>query len=616
MQDVWDVKNRSERITIDGNGSRSVKAVVYVRVSTSHDEQINALDNQIEWCKGFLSNHPQIELVDDHYFCASDKSGFSNSLEEKGFYIDAGRSGLSIKRRMAFQKMIADAKDGKFDLIIVRDNSRFSRNLQDFINTVRGLKERKYGVGVYFAAYELFSLNSENEPMINFIANFSEIESKNTSERVLRNLEAVQRKRILFGNGNILGYNLEHSEEGSNHYTINEEQAIVVKEIFDLCYKGFGIEKIRKELTRKNYKNSSGVVKWSYHNIQRVLHNKTYCGYIAYNKCITVDYKSAQRKNNKPSEAIYYKADKGVVPEIISEELFDACQKQLSKRKEKLEPKTAKKKTAAKNIYSKKLRCKCGNSFRCDFWHKNKAGVITHGFTCYNVLNNGREQFYKDNNVETKNMGLCDMKAISETKLRMQAVKVFENVFDKNSLIQRTIDELQKKQRLTHKDYNTVIGEKKTAQADAERRQDRYIDLLADGKISDEQFNRKMKNSEEEIRKIKADISNLEKEKESVKVPVLDKDRISVELGNILDFKTDVNEDVIDKYVYSITVNSETDFIWRLHFKPITTDNPTFVKVLERTVTLDDAIEYARSHGTHVKKTLWKDIKVTVEFAV
>ena len=616
MQDVWELKNRNKEVTIDGNGSRDIKVAVYCRVSTSHEEQLNALDNQIKWCDEFLKDHPHLKLVNDCFFSASKRAKFDCPINKKGFYIDAGRSGVDIKHRPAFQKMIDDAKAGKFDLIIVRDTSRFSRNLRDYIEIIRDLKNLKNSVGIYFASNGLFSLNKANETMLNMLAIIAEKESQTTSERILNNINITRSKGILYGNGNILGYDLLITEDGSNQYVINNEQANVVKEIFRMCYEGLGISKIGNELTRKQYKNSSGKIKWGYHNIQRILHNKTYCGYLSYNKNYTVDCLTKQRKNSHSSEAIYKKAPPDIVPEIINEELFDACQKKLLKRKERFEPKTAAKESSAKNIFARKMRCSCGNSFRRDFWHTNKKGITTYGYTCYNVLNYRKKDFYHENNIPTDGLNLCNMPAISETKMKMQAIKVFNNVFESETLIEKTISKIKKQQSLTNRDYDKEIEIKKLAIEKIKKRQDKYVDKLVDEVISEDQYNRSMERTNKEIDRFNEEIHRLTKEKASIKSPVIDSEKIAKALSEILDCTNDINEKIIEKYVYRIIVKGPNDFVWQLHFKPILSDEPVFIELNKCCVSLDDAIEYSKLHSTHIKRSNWTDININVEIAI
>lgn len=101
---------------------------IYARVSTEHEAQLSALENQIDWYKPILEARPNWTLTAQ--------------------YIDEGITGTSAEKRPHFMQMIKDAKDKKFNMIITREVSRFARNTVDTLQYTRLLKE--YGVEVFF----------------------------------------------------------------------------------------------------------------------------------------------------------------------------------------------------------------------------------------------------------------------------------------------------------------------------------------------------------------------------------------------------------------------------------------------------------------------------------
>lgn len=104
------------------------RVVIYARVSTEHEAQMSALENQVDWYKPILAARPEWTLV--------------------GQYIDEGITGTSAEKRPQFMKMIRDAKQKTFDMIITREVSRFARNTVDTLQYTRELKSR--GVEVFF----------------------------------------------------------------------------------------------------------------------------------------------------------------------------------------------------------------------------------------------------------------------------------------------------------------------------------------------------------------------------------------------------------------------------------------------------------------------------------
>ena len=97
------------------------KVAIYARVSTEHEAQLSALDNQIQYYDGIIQQHPNWILYDR--------------------YIDEGITGTSTKKRKNFIRMLEDGKEGKFDLIVTREVSRFARNTVDALQETRKLKK-------------------------------------------------------------------------------------------------------------------------------------------------------------------------------------------------------------------------------------------------------------------------------------------------------------------------------------------------------------------------------------------------------------------------------------------------------------------------------------------
>lgn len=136
---------------------------IYARVSTEHEAQLSALDNQIQYYENLLQLHPEWHLYK--------------------MYIDEGITGTSVKKRKKFIQMMKDAEAGCFDLIITREVSRFARNTVDTLQQTRLLK--KQGVEVYFTEDNIWTMNDEDgELRLTIMATLAQNESKKTSMRV------------------------------------------------------------------------------------------------------------------------------------------------------------------------------------------------------------------------------------------------------------------------------------------------------------------------------------------------------------------------------------------------------------------------------------------------
>ena len=142
--------------------NRKRKVAVYGRVSTEHEAQIAALENQMQWYDDQARYHPNWEIQDR--------------------YIDEGITGTQAKKRPSFLRMIDDARQGKFDLIVTREVCRFARNVVDTLVITRELKG--IGVEVYFIEDNIWTMDGDGELRLSLMATLAQEESRKTSERV------------------------------------------------------------------------------------------------------------------------------------------------------------------------------------------------------------------------------------------------------------------------------------------------------------------------------------------------------------------------------------------------------------------------------------------------
>ena len=269
--------------TFDRNRQRSV--VFYGRVSTEHEAQLAALENQMQWYEDQAKYHPNWTVL---------KS-----------YIDRGITGTQAKKRPAFMEMLNDAKYHKFDLIVTREVCRFARNTVDTLVITRQLKE--IGIEVYFVEDNIWTMDNDGELRLTIMATLAQEESRKTSERVRAGQKISRDKGVLFGNGNILGYD---RDKAKGTYVINPEQAETVRMIYDMYSADKGMSQIRNELIRLKRKDSSGLVRWENCKIARILHNSTYKGYPAYLKSRRNNFLDQKIIRNRDEDTyLYVKGD-------------------------------------------------------------------------------------------------------------------------------------------------------------------------------------------------------------------------------------------------------------------------------------------------------------------
>lgn len=378
--------------------NRKRKVAVYGRVSTEHEAQIAALENQMQWYDDQARYHPNWEIQDR--------------------YIDEGITGTQAKKRPSFLRMIDDARQGKFDLIVTREVCRFARNVVDTLVITRELKG--IGVEVYFIEDNIWTMDGDGELRLSLMATLAQEESRKTSERVRAGQKVSREKGVLYGNGNILGY-----DRVGDTYQINEEQAETVRMIFDLYLQGKGSLQIANELNARHRKSAMGLVKWCASSVVRVLKNATYTGTKCYNKSRNNNYLDQHRVLNLDASTYLYQ--EGDFPAIVSKEIWNKAQSIRINRRKAVALRDGKvtiSNRSSEDIWVNKLRCSCGYACRRDKWHVRKDGSISYGYQCYNRINNGSKQKREEMGLDSE--GYCGIRMYGDWKLEMMADTLFE----------------------------------------------------------------------------------------------------------------------------------------------------------------------------------------------
>lgn len=289
-------------LLLDRNRERQV--VFYGRVSTEHEAQISALENQMQWYDAQAESHKNWKVV--------------------GKYIDEGITGTQAKKRPAFLNMIEDAKQKKFDLIVTREVCRFARNTVDTLVTTREL--RNIGIEVYFVEDNIWTMDGDGELRLTIMATLAQEESRKVSERVKAGQQISREKGVVYGRGNILGY-----DRVGGTYVINEEQAETVRLIYKMYVEdGKGTTFIAREMERLGRRTSMGMTNWHVETVVAILKNPTYTGYQAYGKSFSNNYLEQKRIQNRDRESYMYR--KCDYEPIVSQEIFIRAQQIREKK--------------------------------------------------------------------------------------------------------------------------------------------------------------------------------------------------------------------------------------------------------------------------------------------
>ena len=465
------------------------RVAVYGRVSTEHDAQLSAFENQLEWYKEQLNQHPEWTLA--------------------GVYADKGITGTSVEKRPQFKKMIADAQDGLFDLIITREVSRFARNTIDTLTYVQKLK--RIHVEVYFISDNIWSYDPDGELRLSIMATLAQEESRKVSERAKKGQEISRKNGVYYGNGNVLGYK-RHSiiEDGKKtvSYEIDPEQARTVRKIYDLYLDGKGVRAIKYELEKLGYKTAEGNCNWHDANISRILQNPFYTGKIRYHVQYVPDFLE-QKKINNLGELEKEYAD-GSHEAIISQEDFDKVQRGLNARRMELDALNPNRKSRQRvlgkrppiDIWTKLLECECGCRFNRKKWHVKKDGEIQYGYQCYSSIRSGSVKSRENHNLDTE--GVCRVPMLQGWKLQMMASHLFydflgdtREVIELAETMMAATVEARENALDTHAEE---IAEIVKQISKLEKRMDGLTEMRADGEISRDVFLKKKADIEEDIK--------------------------------------------------------------------------------------------------------------------
>ena len=286
--------------------SKKKRVAAYCRVSTDQEEQLSSYEAQVNYYTTYIEKQPDYE-------CA-------------GIYADEGISGTSTKKRDQFNKMIADCKAGKIDMIITKSISRFARNTLDCLNFVRQLKDLK--IGVTFEKENIDTLDSKGEVLLSILSSLAQDESRSISENSTWGIRRrFEQGKLHINHTKFLGY--DKNKDGN--LVINEKQAKFVRRIYTEFLDGKGACRIARGLELDGVLNWNGKAKWYEGSIRKMLTNEKYKGDALLQKTYTVDFLSKKRADNNGEVPQYYVEDSH--PAIIDKEMWEAVQLEMERRR-------------------------------------------------------------------------------------------------------------------------------------------------------------------------------------------------------------------------------------------------------------------------------------------
>ncbi len=533
------------------------KVVIYARVSTEHEAQLSALENQKDWYGPILSMHPEWQVV--------------------RMYVDEGITGTSAKKRPNFMQMIEDADSGEFNLILTREVSRFARNTVDTLTYTRQLKAK--GVEVYFITDNIRTFDGDGELRLTIMATLAQDESRKTSIRVKSGQQTSMEKGVYYGNGNILGYDRRGKE-----YVINPEQAKTVRMIYDWYLDGVGIRSIQFQLEQAGRLTAMGNANWHMANIAKILKNPFYCGILKYHKQWTPDFLEQKKINNIGD--MDFTVVRGNHEPIVTEEEFDAVQALIESRHREQKNNPAGKKRVfgerpPSDVWTELLICQCGHRFNRKVWHRTDT-EIQYGYQCYSSIRSGTVKTRQNKGLPLD--GVCTVPMIAGWKLQMMAKHIFrEYLQDTNrvlalaeSMLSKHIDDPKPTE-----DNTRIVEQKKMEREKLTSRLHNLVEMRADGEITRDMFLAKKSEIEKRLGEIETELTALEPEENDLEDEIGHEEKITI-LRYYLEQSVkptgtgDLEENVIRAFVKKIVVH-EDSFDWYLRFSP--DDDPERVTV-------------------------------------
>ena len=394
-------------------------------------------------------------------------------------YVDDGYSGID-RSRPDFNRLLCDCESGKINIVLCKDQSRFSRDtviIEQYIND----KFLEWGIR-FIGVSDNADTNSEMYGTMRlFTSAYNEMYVKDISTKIRQTLAYKREQGQFIGSFAPYGYQIDPNDK--HHLVIDEETAPVVRKIFEMYVNGEGYRKIVQKLNnqgvispseykrQKGYKyvnsnadfgNSKGL--WTQSTIAAILRNEMYTGTLVQGKSHHISYKNKKRKKVKQENWIK-------IPDT-HEAIIDM--KTWSRTQERLKNHTrVEKKTQELSPLSGKVKCAlCGRPMKRNVYYNKAKTVKYYGLQCAT---------YK-----TGAMNCPNKSSISGLVLERHILDELNNIVEQYCQADelQLIDIHSKQQKELEKKVSVLMKRQASAK---ERLVKMYKDKL-DGTVSDEDY--------------------------------------------------------------------------------------------------------------------------------
>lgn len=501
-------KEKIDRST--GKLINKMRVAAYCRVSTDSDEQINSYNAQVIHYKDLIKQNKEWDFVD--------------------IYADSGISGTQSDNRDEFQRMISDATKGLIDIIITKSISRFARNTMDTLKYVRQLKDEN--VAIIFEKENINTLTMNGEMLLTILSSLAQQESESISANTKMGLKMKMKRGEIVGNQRCLGY--DYDKESKMIY-INEEEAKIVRYIFDRYTSGTGCFVIAQELTEMGAITKKGNTEWVDTSVRGIITNEKYKGDPLMGKTFTIDPISKRRLDNFGEEEKYY-IENHHEP-IIPREQFDKAQEILSKRSKNFNQ-GRQSKYSLKYIFSSMMRCGyCGGNITRRRWHSGTDKQKDVWF-CVTAIR--------------KSKNSCpECKAVEEIIIENAFVKAFNILCTDNKTV---VEEFLKnvEEGLQAKDNKKRINKLNAEISSTEIKISKLIDLHLENKVDKIAYEEKYGQLSKTLKELKAErveLDMVKDEEKAIKDRLMDFKKIFENAKPLTEFDGDVFKTVVEEVV-------------------------------------------------------------------
>lgn len=490
-----------------------LRVTFYARVSTDKDEQLNSLENQVQYYTELIQSKPNWTYIPG--------------------YIDEGISGTSTKKRDRFLRMIGDAKAGRFDFIITKEISRFSRSTLDSIQYTQELLE--HDVGVLFQNDNINTLDPDSEFRLVVMAGVAQDEVRKLSERLKFGFRQAIKNGHVLGNDNLWGYDKKDCT-----LTINEREAQAVRRIFQLyANEQMGIRRISQTLYDEGFTSRNGNA-FNVLTIRHILENPKYKGWYCANKSQTIDYRSKRKVFLDESEWVMYPDPS--IPAIVSEDLWDRANALYKRRSQQMKAHQSAAEFHNRYPYSGKILCEeHGTSFHRQVLRSAR----------------GEKEVWQCRVYRERGRAGCSAPQLRTAELDQIMAQILDRLTpDKDAIVETILNLIRSVpgEPEYRRDQERIQGDLSALHS----KKDHLLDLSIAGALSTSEFKLRNDGFNRQIRELEGQLADLRSEEEKSRISREQLSKIKTALNRELSLQSDINSALVTTILDHMVVKKDS----------------------------------------------------------